>query len=68
MQMTHNKASRAMPDFRAPARVNPGLDQKSSRVAAILAQTRLRISSNVVCLGQEYANKRISGNVTNVTT
>lgn len=68
MQITHNKASRAMPDFRAPARVKPGLDQKSSRVAAILAQTRLRISSKVVCQAQGYANKRISGNVTNVIT
>lgn len=55
MQMTHNNASKAMPDLRAPARVRHGLDQKSSRVAAMPV------------LGQGYANKRIPGNVTNVT-
>jgi len=49
MQMTHNNASRAAPDLRAPARVRNGLDQKSSRVAAMPAQTILRISSKVVC-------------------
>jgi len=49
MQITHNKASRAMPDLRAPARVRCGLDQKNSSVAAMPTQTRLRISSKVVC-------------------
>ncbi len=49
MQMTHNNASNAMPDLRAPVRVRRGLDHKSSRVAAIVAQTRLRMSSKVVC-------------------
>ena len=68
MQMTHSKASKAMPDLRAPARVTQGLDQKSSRVAAMPAQTILRMSSKVGLLGQGYANKIIPGNVTNVTT
>ena len=48
MQMTHSKASSAIPDLRAPARVKHGFDQKSSSVAAIPAQTILRISSKVV--------------------
>ena len=51
MQMTHNNASKAMPDLRAPAPVRRGLDHKSSRVAAIVAQTILRMSSKVTtCL------------------
>lgn len=45
MQITHNNASRATPDLRAPARVR----QKSSSVAAIPAQTILRRSSKMVC-------------------
>ena len=48
MQMTHNKASSATPELRAPARVTRGLDQKSSNVAAMPAQTILRMSSKVV--------------------
>lgn len=48
-QITHNKASSATPDLRAPVRVRHGLDQKSSRVAAMPAQTILRMSSKMIC-------------------
>ena len=49
MQMTHSKASSAIPDLRAQARVKHGPDQKSNRVAAMTAQTILRMSSKIVC-------------------
>ena len=49
MQITHNKASSAIPDLRAPARVARGPAQNSRSVAAIPAQTILRKSSKVVC-------------------
>ena len=66
MQITHNKASRAIPDLRALARVTRGPAQNSSNVAAIPAQTILRKSSKVGLPSQGYATKRIPGNVTNV--
>ena len=47
MQITHSKASRAVPDLRAPARVTRGPAQNSSSVAAIPAQTILRRSSKM---------------------
>jgi hypothetical protein len=50
MQMTHSKASKAIADRRAPAGVIRGAAQNSSSVAAIPAQTILRISSKVVRL------------------
>lgn len=53
MQMTHSKASSAVAVRRASARASREADerpaQNSSRVAAIPAHTRLRISSKVVC-------------------
>lgn len=57
MQMTHNKANRAMPDLRAPVRVRHGLNQSSSSVAAIQAQTRLRMSSKMVCEAKNTLTK-----------
>ena len=66
--MTHSKASSAMPDLRALARVAHGLDQKSSSVAATPAQTILRISSKVVCWVKNTLTKESPANATNVMT